>query len=173
MVDTAISTPLSKNFLSPLGFKFSLKRAPNLVFNVQKATFPGVNLGVVDVPTPFSIIPLGGKIFYPEFSLQFLVDEDLNNYLEIYNWMIGVGFPREFEQHKALSDQPKFSGTGLVSDMNLTILTSTSTPNISVDFIDAFPIRLSDLIMSTTEENVNYIESTVSFRYQRHEITKL
>lgn len=167
----ATNIPENKNFLSPLGFKLSLLRAPNLTFNVQRINLPGISLSSLEVPNPFSLIPVGGKVRYEELSVSFLVDEDLNNYLEIYNWMVGVGFPREFPQHKALSDQPKNSGRGLVSDMNLIILTSSKTPNISVDFIDAFPTAISDLNFSTTDTSVNYIEATVSFRYQRHEIS--
>jgi hypothetical protein len=29
------------------------------------------------------------------FSLRFLVDEDLENYLEVQNWMRGLGYPEE------------------------------------------------------------------------------
>lgn len=172
-MSTPTSIPESKNFLSPLGFKFSLMRAPNLTYNVQRINLPGISLGSVEFPNPFSIVPTGGKVRYEDLTLSFLVDEDLNNYLEIYNWMVGIGFPKEFPQHKALSDQPKNTGRGLTSDMNLIILTSSMTPNISIDFLDAFPINISDLSFSTTDSSVNYIEASVTFKYQRHEISVL
>ena len=30
---------------------------------------------------------------YGDFSLRFLVDENLENYMAIHNWLTGLGFP--------------------------------------------------------------------------------
>ena len=41
--------PTNKNFLSPLGFRFTIKKAPNLNFFVQSVNIPTLSLGTVDV----------------------------------------------------------------------------------------------------------------------------
>jgi hypothetical protein len=40
----------------------------------------------------------GDKILFEDFSLRFLVDENLENYMEIHNWIRGLGFPESLEE---------------------------------------------------------------------------
>ena len=46
----------------------------------------------IDVP--------GDKLQYGEFSLRFLVDENMENYMSIHNWLTGLGYPETTEQFK-------------------------------------------------------------------------
>ena len=82
----------NKNFLSPTGFKFILNRAPKVVFFSNQVNIPGINLGVTEQPTYLTDIPIpGDKIEFNDLNLRFLVDEDLENYLEIQHWIRGLG----------------------------------------------------------------------------------
>lgn len=173
MTDNCVT---STSFLSPVGFKFSIARAPTLNFHVQSANLPGIQLSTVAMPTPFVPIPREGKLEYETLTVTFRVSENLTDYLEIYNWMTSLGAPRDFGQYKTLSDTTRNSPTStetLLSDVSLTIMTSNYTPNINVKYFDAFPVLLSDLNFLTTEPDVNYVEATANFRYLRHEITVL
>ena len=77
----------NKNFLSPIGFLFILEKARKTSFLCQRAAIPDISLGSVDIPTRGMIpIPMEGNIVYGEFSMDFIVDEDLRNYMEIHNW---------------------------------------------------------------------------------------
>ena len=84
----------NRNFLSPTGFKFTLSRAPKVAFFSNSANIPGLNFGVAIQPTYLKDIPTpGDKIEFEDFTLRFLVDEDLSNYMQIQNWIRGLGYP--------------------------------------------------------------------------------
>lgn len=154
------------NFLSPLSFRFVLSRTPNINFNVQTVRLPGMSLSSTETATPFVSVPNSGKITYAPLTITFRVNEDMADYLEIYNWMRGLGSPSDFASYSAL----KQSTAGLYSDATLVINNSRKLGNMSATFYDIFPIELSDLQFSTMDTDVNYIECTVDFRYLRSEI---
>jgi hypothetical protein len=167
---SAVNVPANKNFLSPLGFKFTLSRAPNLSFNVQEARIPGLQLSQTETPTPFINIPNASHITYNPLTVSFRVGEDMDDYLEIYNWMVGLGAPESFAQYKALKDAEPGSVQTVYSDISLLIMNSSMRPNIKVTFYDAFPISLGDLDFNTTDTDVNYIQCTAEFEYLKYNI---
>lgn len=167
---SALTTPASKNFLSPLGFRFTLARAPNLSFNVQDARVPGLQLSEADQATPFINIPFASHITYNPLSVSFRVSEDMDDYLEIYNWMIGLGAPQSFDQYKALKNAEPGNLKTVYSDITLIVLNSSMRSNIKFTFYDAFPLTLGDLQFNTTDTDVNYIQCTADFRYLRYDI---
>ena len=85
-------TPIeNRNFLSPVGFKFGLKRSPAVAFFCNEANIPSIDLGIAEQPSYLKNIPVpGDKIQFGDLSLRFLVDEDLKNYMEIQNWIRGL-----------------------------------------------------------------------------------
>ena len=167
---SAVNVPANKNFLSPLGFKFTLGRAPNLSFNIQEARIPGLQLSQTETPTPFINIPNASHITYNPLTVSFRVGEDMDDYLEIYNWMVGLGAPESFAQYKALKDAEPGSAQTVYSDISLLIMNSSMRPNIKVTFYDAFPISLGDLDFNTTDTDVNYIQCTAEFEYLKYTI---
>lgn len=154
------------NFLSPLNFKFVLSRTPNINFNVQSIRLPGMSLSSTETATPFVSMPDSGKIIFSPLTITFRVNEDMADYLEIHNWMKGLGSPSSFEEYAAL----KNSDAGLYSDATLVINNSRKLGNLSATFIDMFPVELSDLQFTTMDADVNYLECTVDFRFLRYEI---
>lgn len=168
------NTPENKNFLSPLNFKFFIKKTPYINFFIQKINLPSIKLIQVDTSNPFVRTPYAGDhIDFGTLTMNFKVDEDLKNYLEIHNWIIGLGFPEKYEQYRDLNNKPIYTGDGIVSDMTLTILASTKTPNYEITFIDAFPISLSDLSFNTMDNTVNYLSADATFKYTHYTINRL
>lgn len=158
--------PTNKNFLSPLGFKFILSRASAIEYYVQTVNIPSISTQAVNVPTPFVKLPYAGDhLDFGDLELSFKIDEDMKNYLEIYNWLIGIGFPDKFDQYKSLN-----SGSGIYSDAVLIILTSSKNANINVKFKNIFPISLDSVQFDTTQTDVEYVSTSVSFKYQSFEI---
>ena len=89
----------NKNFLNPTGFRFILNRAPKVVFFSNQANIPGLNLGVTEQTSYLTDIPVpGDKLQFQDLTLRFLVDEDLENYLEIQHWLRGLGFPDSLKE---------------------------------------------------------------------------
>ena len=168
------NTPENKNFLSPLNFKFFIKKTPYINFFIQKINLPSIRLIQVDTSNPFVKTPYAGDhIDFGTLTMNFKVDEDLKNYLEIHNWIIGLGFPERYEQYRDLSNKPIYTGDGIVSDMTLTILASTKTPNYEITFVDAFPVSLSDLTFNTMDNTVNFLSADATFKYTHYTITRL
>ena len=92
----------NKNFLSPIGFLFILEKARKTSFLCQRAAIPDISLASVDIPTRGMIpIPMEGNIVYGEFSMDFIVDEDLRNYMEIHNWIRALGVPDNVGERQA------------------------------------------------------------------------
>ncbi len=169
--------PDNTQFLSPLGFNFSIKKLPNTNYFVQSCNVPTVQMGDAVLATPFVNIPtIGDRIAYAEFQLAFKVDEDMKNYIELYDWMLQLGFPEDFAQSKNIYEKQRqvdFMADGPYSDATLTILNSAMQPNLEVQFEDCYPTALSDLQFSTTSPSVDYIECQATFRYKLFRILRL
>lgn len=165
------SYPNNPNFLSPLGFKFQLKKTPNTNFFVQSAIIPQLTLGTASVPTPFTTLPMpGDKVTFSEFQITFKVDEDMTNYLELFNWIVALGHPQNFDGYKELASKPSYTGEGLISEASLIILGSAKQPTAEVHFYDMFPVSLSDVTMDSRNTDVDYVTCTASFNYRMFDI---
>lgn len=172
--------PTNLNYLSQLGFRFSIKKLPNVNYFCQKVSLPSISLSQVEFNTPFGIIPRAGdKITYSTMPITFRVDEDFKNYIEIHDWMVGLGHPESLEQTRKLSESSptpvRLSGSAasFVSDGTLNIQTSNRNPSINVFFYDMFPTDLTELVFDTTSPDVDYIEATATFRYRRYVIERI
>ena len=76
----------NRNYLSPVGFKLILSKAPKVDFLCQSANIPQISMGTAVQPTYLKDIPVpGDKVLYDDFSVRFLIDENMENYLQIYN----------------------------------------------------------------------------------------
>ena len=176
-------TPLeNRNFLSPVGFKFSLKRAPGVAFFCNQANIPSMDLGIAEQPTYLRNIPTpGDKIQFGDLNLRFLVDEDLMNYMEIQNWIRGLGYPEkitefnDLEKTAVLGVETKFgqSGDDIYSDATLQILSSNLVPQFQVIFSDCFPYSLSTVTFDATDTDIEYFTADVAFKYTIYRITDL
>lgn len=167
---TIINQPTNVNYLAQTKFTFVLNRAPNVMFFCQKATVPSLSLTVAKQATPFQpVIRPGHKIEYDTYPVTFKVDEDLKNYMEIFNWMNDLGFPEDFSGYQDITK----SGQALVSDSTLLIETGKNNPNIRVNFRDMFPVSLSELDFAITDDDIVYQDVTVTFAYQRFTINTL
>ena len=170
----------NRNFLSPTGFKFSLTRAPKVSFFGNQANIPSVNLGIAEQPTYLRDLPLpGDKVTFEDFNLTFLVDENLENYSELQNWIRALGYSDtlqdlfDFQESNRDLEQPKNSQLNMFSDGTLQILTSSENPNFKIVFKDLFPYQLSTLNFDATSEDINYFTADVSFKYTIFNITDL
>jgi hypothetical protein len=165
-MDARTQTPENTNFLSPLHFEFRIKKTPNVNYFVQNVNIPGMSLRSIEVPNPLVKKPYwGDHIDYDDIMINYKVDEDLANYLEIHNWVKLMGFPDNYAQHKSIADLPIIEGMGLTSDISIIVLNSSRIPKFNIVFKDAFPVSISSLIFDVTQPDVNYLEAAATFRY--------
>jgi len=172
----------NRNFLSPTGFKFALKRSPGVAFFCNQANIPSLDLGIAEQPTYLKNIDVpGDKIQFGDLNLRFLVDEDLMNYMEIQNWIRGLGYPEKISEFNDLENQSilgaetKFgqSGDDIYSDATLQILSNNLVPQFQVIFSDCFPYSLSTVTFDATDTDIEYFTADVSFKYTIYRITDL
>ena len=171
----------NRNFLAPTGFKFTLDKSPKVAFFCNQANIPDLNLGVAVQPTYLKDIDQpGDKLQFGDLSIRFLVDENLENYMEIQNWMRGLGYPEKLQQiydlqktgNKAL-DLPSRSMDNVFSDGTLQVLSSSLVSKFQIKFQRLFPYSLSTLLFDATDNDIQYFTADVSFKYTYYEITDL
>ena len=168
------SQPDNKNFLSPIGFQFSIQRLPHVNYFCTSASLPDITLGQVDtVENTFIKLPVpGDKLVFGALNLRFRVDEDLKNFREIYDWLIGLGYPDNFDQSAAIRTGIQAQGE-VYSDGSMLITTASYKPNIEVKFIDMYPVSLSAVSFDIEQEDVTYLSADVNFAYRKYELTTI
>ena len=187
--------PTKLDYASPTQFRFGINQLPKVEFFTTSANLPGITAGVATLPTPFKDIPtMGEKLEYENLSISFIVDEYLENYISLHNWMLGIGFPKERKQFRTFRDVTSNVGEGartepsveigqiddssttdrfMYSDAFLMLLSNKNNPIVEVRFQNIFPIALSALDFTQTATDVEYIIATAEFAYQIYEIITL
>ena len=186
--------PSVLDYASPIQFRFKCSKLPTVEFFCQSANIPGIGLGQADVETPLKSIPFpGDKVTYQDLGISFLVDENLNNYKEIHDWIIGLGAPQNHTQFSDLraTSSDRFPGTsssnaitgqatadplpesGMYSDATLTVLNSKNIAVTEIRFHNIYPTSLGALSYDVQASDVNYLQSNVDFSYMYYEIVQL
>ena len=183
--------PTNLDFARPTQFRFQLLKIPNVEFFTTNVNVPGISFtGDAAVNTRFKTIHfMGDTIDFEDLAVTFLVNEDLSNYREIHDWMIGIGFPKSNEQFTTAMTadaqmnpgepniQSQRKGTGkpsvLMSDATLTILTNKNNPKIQVNFKQCFPTSLSGIDYNTLVTDAEQLSATVTLKYDLYEFEVL
>lgn len=163
----------NRNFLSPVGFKFTLAKEPKVSFFCNSSRIPDINLGTAVQPSYLKDIDVpGDKLSYGDFSLRFLVDENLENYMAIHNWLTGLAYPETTEQFKNLTTDENLyrDFQEQFSDGSLHILNSNFRDVAIVKFKDLFPVYLTSLEFEASDTDINYFTAEVTFKYTVYNI---
>ena len=166
----------NRNFLSIVGFKFILNRCPKVDFLCNTANLPQITLGVAEQATYLRNIPVpGDKLQYDDLRITFMVDEDMENYLQIYQWMTSLGFPESIGQYsellnnKPLVEDPDDKQNER-SDATIQILSSNLNPSVTVKFKDVFPYSLTGIPFNATAEEQTYYTAEAAFKYTLYDV---
>ena len=185
--------PTKLDYASPTQFKFGIHQLPKVEFFTTTANVPAIALSDVVIPTPFKSIPMqGDQLTFDNLTINFIVDEFLENYLSLHEWMTGIGFPKarkQFSDFKTnisntpasarssastssdIGDVQKASpNNALFSDATLTILSNKNNPIVNVLFRDLYPVALSALEYDQAATDVEYLTASADFTYQIYEI---
>jgi len=161
--------PTNINLLSPVGFRFNIEFLPMTNWFLTSVSLPGISLGEASHPTPLmpTQVP-GNDLTFDPLNITFLVDEDLNNWRELYDWLIGIGFPNDYAEYK---DQKQ--NRQIYSDATLTILNSNMNPNYQIHFRDLFPTNISEIALDSASADIEGIKATATFRYLSYSYEKI
>jgi hypothetical protein len=163
----------NRNYLANVGFNFTLARFPKVDFFSNTANLPGLTLGTVNAPNYLKELPLAGdRLVFEDFSLQFIVDEKMENYLAVHNWMRGLGFPNSIQDFKDLvtDDDGVQDMDRQYSDGTLLVLNNQFNNIARVKFNGLFPYTLSGLQFDATDTDYTSITATVTFKYTIYNI---
>ena len=152
--------PKNRNFLNPIGYLLKLELFEGTDFFCQSANVPDISMPVTEVPTRFRNLPIvpGGGVSFGDFTVRFIVDEDLKNYHSIHNWIRRNG---RADDSLNTPDEPEYSNA------QLHIVTSQYNPAFVIDFRNVFPVSLTGMQFDATISDVEYITADVTFKHQR------
>lgn len=156
------------NYLSNIEFRFSIKRLPNTSYHIQRASLPGLNLNPINYPTPLKMTQVyGDSLDYDQLQIEFLVDEDMSNWYEIFSWIKGITAPENTEQFFAYEDRLYYS------DATLTVLSSAKNPNIEFGFTDLHPVSLAAVQFDATTNDSTPVQAQAAFSFTSMTYRKL
>ena len=186
------SQPTTYDYASPNQWRIRFDRLPLVTWFCTNANIPGITLGEAQFPTPMSDMPISGdKLTFDTLNIQFIVDEELKNYREIWEWLVGIGFPKQHSQFANVLSEGQVndnfpcasrqtyasqagtnttkSETAIYSDATMTFYNSKNIPKVEVHFRDLFPTSLGGIDLIVDAGDVEYIRVDASFRYMYYE----
>jgi len=160
--------PDNINMLNQHVGRLVLKRAPTTNFFIQDVSIPPMQLGVANFHTQLDLIPWpGDSLARGTLDVMFKVDEDLTNYMEIWNWMVKLASPDNYSQYASLTPRTvKMAGEGVFSDVMVMLSNSAQRPNMEFRFQDAFPVAISGLRFTTRDGEATPLDVEVNFRFR-------
>ena len=150
----------NKNFLSPVGFQLKIdsSKYPNLEYFCTSASLPGISMSEAAVPYKGANIGfVGDRIAFDDLTVRFNVTENMENYLETFNWIHEIvnGTKKEIEMQ---------------SNATLVILNSHNNKAREVRYRDIFPTSLSGLEFNVNTNDIEYLTAEVTFKYTYFEV---
>ena len=195
---TTNQSPLSRqptklDYASPTQFRFVIGQLPKVEFFTVGTNLPGITLSEAIQNTPFKDISMpGNKLEYEDLSVTFIVDEYLENYTSMHEWLTAFGFPKNREQFSTFRSTTSNAPTdtrgsskdigdvgvstamrGMFSDATLVVLSNKNNPIVQVNYADIFPTSLSPLEFNQNATDVEYLQATATFKYKLYEIETL
>jgi hypothetical protein len=164
-------TDRNVNLLSEGNFQIDIPRLKYLNPHVTGANIPALTLPNVFIKTGLTALPNpSDNIEWASLSVSFLVDEEMHNWFEIYDWIVGLGFPESQTQFDDWMSNYKSINAGTFDDATLVVYTNKKNPAVEVTFKNIVPLYLSEVAFRTDTQNeflpctVNFAVETYSYR---------
>lgn len=167
---TTESTLESTNPLQATGFKVVVnrKRFKNLEFFAQSVLHPDISVAPAVVPFRYSNAQMpGDKLEYGTLTVEAIMDENMNVYKEMHEWLTANVDTNYKERAAVKADNQDVA----VYDISLMILSSHNNAIDTIRYKDAFPINLGTVNFQSTADAVQYITFPITFAYTTFTIT--
>lgn len=157
------------NLLQPTAFKLIVerKRFANLEFFCQSVSLPSLDANPAELPfRRVSAVPFAAdKLTYGALSANILLDENMNSYVELYNWMHRLVEDNEYSPSgRAVGEIPTYA------DINVMIFSSHNNSTRIVRFQDCIPVSLGDVPLEANTGDVQGIVVPATFRFSQFTI---
>jgi len=159
-------SPQNTNLLQPTKFLLTFNRIGTVQYFCQSVNIPSIKLGEVIRATPFlDMYSPGTKLDYSLLDIEFIVDEELETWKNLYNWFITIADPNGFEKR---TFKQELQRSEHFSDATLTVLSSLNNPILRIQFRNLFPISMGDINFDTKSSADNIVTVSASFRYESY-----
>ena len=171
---------INKSILNKNNFKLLIQKVPTVEYFVQTVTIPGVTFEetVLPVGVGVDVYFHCDKVSFDTLNVSFLVDEDLKNYQEMYDWMtqiVPIANPSDYQSLAGSTmstlgvSSHDGEDTNLTSQITLVTNTNKNIPNKYFRFYDCFPISLGSLELQSGSETAP-VTCDVQFRFNFYDI---
>jgi|TARA_B110000285_G_scaffold235509_1_gene317682 hypothetical protein len=171
---------INKSILNKNNFRLLIDKVPTVEYYVQTVNIPSLSFVEVNMPTRVGVDAFfpGDKVEFGNLTITFIVDEDLENFKEIYDWMSAIvpisdsaDFAKISGTTKASYDQLGAINDDLAQYSQITLVTNTNKniPNKYFRFYDCFPTSLGSLELQSGAE-AEPVTCSVDFRFTYYTI---
>ena len=107
------------------------------------------------------------------------MNEDLSAWQDIYDWFRSFASPdgtsernlkSQLQNEYSQNSNPNTNAKLYYSDATLTILSALNNPILRVEFVNMFPVSLSDLQLDTKQSADDIITADAIFNYDQFKI---
>jgi len=148
-----MANPQTFNHLENVKFKFEIPELENVNYWMQSVTLPSMQIEGGALPGMRRDIPIpGSKMDFENLVINFIVDQDLANYEEIFNWF------QRIQTARKVSD--------MISNCSLHFLDGDNNVNRTLMFVGAYPLVMTELAMTSDDSDVLPVLCSVTFNYQ-------
>mgnify|MGYP001339568954 FL=1 len=190
----ASKQPVNLDFADPTKFRFQCVKIPKVEFNTIQANVPGITLTELLQPTRLQQLKIpGNDLTFEDLTIVFTVDENLETYKQIHDWMAGLAQVDSDEKYRALiadggdrmplSTQTRSTDAGrptnatndgaIFADAKLTVMTSRNINVMEINYQDIYPKALSALEYNQNLTDVEYLTASCTFGYKIHTYKQL
>jgi len=156
--------PDNFNELKNKNFQFHIHEADHVNFFLVGANLPGLALGSVVQSTPLGPVPRAGDGVFEELQVQFIVDENLKNWTEIYEWIRST---------TSLARRDEYDIEEIYRDGFLVLKSNSLNPTVKIQFKNLLPTSLSGLDLDARSSESEILISTVNFAYTEYDLEVL
>lgn len=148
-----MSNPITFNHLENVKFKFQIHRCPNITYWVQSCVLPSFQIENSLLPGMRRDVPIpGSKVDFENLTVNFIVDQQLHNYQEMYYWF------QTIQTAKSVSD--------MTSDCSLHFLDGNNNITQTIDFVGSYPLLVSELSLNSDDGDTMPVTCSTVFNYQ-------
>jgi hypothetical protein len=149
------------SYLSPTSFRAIIPRVPMLTSYIQSVTVPTVTLTSMEI-APFKGLPRtqvpSGLDLGDQIIVTFSVDENMENWKEIYDWMTSI-VPSEENAANVGKNIDDYS------EIILLVYSNSKRMTRKITYHNAYPVSLSSFEFNSGAQTIEPIVVPVTFEY--------
>tara|TARA_R100001015_G_C4509327_1_gene81479 strand:- start:55 stop:600 length:546 start_codon:yes stop_codon:yes gene_type:complete len=162
-----VRQPETDNPMMNTSFRFIMTKVPKMTYFCQRVNLPSLSLVEVEQPTRFGakLYKAGDGYNYEDLSVEFIVDENMENWLEIYNWLRSCANMNDTTEFEPIEKH--------MSQAELVILNSAYKGIQSVSFENLIPTSIGAIQFDSSTNETEPVIASATFRFSSYEINTL